>query len=228
MIVADVMTRGVISLAPEDSVRKAAELMLRYDISGFPVLDRGKLVGMNTQGDFLRRAETGTERHRPRWREFFADQGQLAEEYAHSHAHTVGEVMTRDVVTVAENVNLDDAVELMEHHQVKRLPVVNSTGTVGIISRVNLLHAFPVSTPKHAPAPLSDAAINDRLTVELKRQPWIPHGSVQATVEKGVVVLQGTICDPRQRNALRVAAENIPGVKGVIDKLLEFNLTSVS
>ena len=111
MKVADVMTRGVISLAPADSA-KAAELMLRYDMSGFSVLDRGKLVGVITQGDFLRRAETGTECHRPRWREFFANPGQLAEEYTHSHARTVGEVMTRDVVTVAENASLDDAVEL--------------------------------------------------------------------------------------------------------------------
>jgi CBS domain-containing protein len=228
MKVADMMTRGVISLAPEDSARKAAELMLRYDMSGFPVLDRGKLVGMITQGDFLRRAETGTERHRPRWREFFADPGQLAEEYTHSHARTVGELMTRDVVTVAEDASLDDAVELMERHRVKRLPVLDRAGMVGIISRVNLLRAFLVGAPKDAPGPVGDAAIRDRLTAEFERQPWIPHGSVQATVEKGVVVLQGTIRDERQRSALRVAAENIPGVKGVIDKLLEFDMTSVS
>jgi CBS domain-containing protein len=86
-------------------------------------------------------------------------------------------VLTRDVITVAEDAGLDDAVELMERHHVKRLPVVNSAGMVGIISRVNLLHAFLVTAPKHAPAPLSDAAINDRLTTELKGQPWIPHRS---------------------------------------------------
>jgi CBS domain-containing protein len=70
MKVADIMTRGVISLAPTDPVRKAAERMLRYDMSGFPVLDHGKLVGMITQGDFLRRAETRTEGHRSRWKYF--------------------------------------------------------------------------------------------------------------------------------------------------------------
>jgi CBS domain-containing protein len=123
--------------------------------------------------------------------------------------------MTRDVITVAENADLDDAVELMERHHVKRLPVVNSAGVVGI----NLLHAFLVSAPKDAPAPVSDAAIRDRLTAEFKRQPWIPYGSVQVTVENGIVVLQGTIREERLRAALRVAAENIPGVKGVIDQL---------
>jgi len=228
MIVADVMTRGVISLAPEDSVRKAAERMLRYDTSGFPVLDHGKLVGMITQGDFLRRAETGTERHRPRWSEFFADPGRLAGDYVHAHARTVAEVMTRDVITISEDASLDEAVELMERHRVKRLPVVKGGVMVGIISRVNLLHAFLVGSPKDQPAPLDDNAIHDRLMAELNSQPWLTHGSMQAMVKNGVVVLQGKIRDERQRAALRVAAENIPGVKQVIDDLCEIDLAAVT
>jgi len=228
MKVADMMTRGVLSLTPEDSVRKAAELMLRYDINGFPVLDRGKLVGMITQGDFLRRVETGTERHRPRLAEFFADPGRLADEYVHSHARTVGEVMTRDVVTVEEGASLDRAVELMERHHVKRLPVVKGDAMVGIISRVNLLHAFLVGSPKDASAPLGDAAIHSELSAEFERQPWVSRGSIEATVENGVVVLRGMIRDERQRAALRVAAENIAGVKQVIDQLSELDLAMVS
>jgi len=228
MKVADVMTRGVISLAPGDSVRRAAELMLRYDMSGFPVLDHGKLVGMITQGDFLRRAEMGTERHRSRWSEFFADPGRLAEDYVHSHALTVAEIMTHDVVTVDADASLDSAVELMEHHHVKRLPVVSSSVMVGIISRVNLLHAFLAGAARDTAEPLGDDAIRERLSAELHRQPWIPRGAVEVTVEKGVVVLEGTIRDERQRTALRVAAENTPGVRSVIDKLREFDLSVVS
>jgi CBS domain-containing protein len=227
MKVADVMTRGVISLVPGDSVRRAAELMLRYDMSGFPVLDRGKIVGMITQGDFLRRAEAGTERHRPRWGELFADPGQRAEDYVQSHALSVADIMTRDVVTVDEDASLDKAVELMERHHVRRLPVVSSGVMVGIISRVNLLHAFLAGSSKHTAEPLGDAAIHDRLVAELERQPWIPRDAVKATVKKGVVVLEGTIRDERQRTALRVAAENIPGVRSVIDKLREFDLAVV-
>ena len=62
MQVADVMTRGVISVSPGDSMRRAAQLMLQYNLSGFPVVDHGNLVGMVTEGDFLRRFETGTNR----------------------------------------------------------------------------------------------------------------------------------------------------------------------
>jgi len=227
MKVTDIMTRGVISLAPTDSVHKAAERMLRYDVSGFPVLDQGKLVGMITQGDFLRRAETGTEGRRPPWTEYFADPGSLAGDYVYTHARTVADVMTRDVVTIAEDASLDDAVGLMQRHHVKRLPVVKGDAMVGIVSRVNLLHAFPAGTPKDAPAPLDDSAICDRLTAKLKNEPWLPRGSVQAIVKDGVVVLQGTVSDQRQRTALRVAAENIPGVKQVIDELREIDLVVV-
>jgi CBS domain-containing protein len=228
MKVADVMTRGVLSLSPEDTVRKAADLMLRYNINGFPVLDRGKLVGMITQGDFLRRAETGTERHRPWLAEFFTDPGRLADEYVRAHGRAVADVMTRDVIAVAEDAPLVEAVELMENHNVKRLPVVRGDAVVGIITRVNLLRAFLMGTSKEAPPPLGDDAIRGELTAELDRQHWIPHGTIESTVQNGVVVLCGTIRDDRLRAALRVAAENIPGVKQVIDELTELDLTTVS
>jgi CBS domain-containing protein len=221
MKVAEVMTRGVISLAPDDSMRKAAQRMLQYDVSGFPVVDRGKLVGIVTEGDFLRRTETGTERHRPRWIEMLVGAGQLAEEYAHAHGRTVDDVMTREVVTVAENASLNEAVQLMEHHRVKRLPVVKGDAIVGILSRANLLHAFIVGSPKTAGAPVTDAAIREKLAAELEKQPWAPHGTFNAVVENGVIDLEGVIREERQRAALRIAAENIPGVKQVRDHLLE-------
>jgi CBS domain-containing protein len=223
MKVADLMTRGVLSVAPEDSLRKAATLMLRYGVNGFPVLDRGKLVGMITQGDFLRRAEVGTERQRSKVAEFFADPGRLADEYVHAHARTVGEIMTRDIITVSPDTSLNEAVELMVRHHVKRVPVVKNGVVVGIVSRVDVLRAFLVASPKGALEPLDDAAITSALKAELKRQPWA-HGASIQTVENGVVVLSGSIQDARQRIALRVAAENIPGVKRVVDNLHEISL----
>jgi len=224
MKVADLMTRGVLSVAPNDSVRKAAELMLRYGVNGFPVLEQGKLVGMITQGDFLRRIETGTECRRTGVVEFFADPGRLADEYVRAHARTVGEVMTRDVITVSPDASLCDAVDLMVRHHVKRLPVVGKDGMMGIVSRVDLLHAFLVAAPKDAPAPLDDAAIAGQLNAELERQPWAHGGSIKPMVENGVVVLCGSIKDDRQRAALRVAAENVPGVKRVVDELQTIDL----
>jgi CBS domain-containing protein len=220
MNVADVMTRGVISIAPGDSMRRAAQLMLQYDVSGFPVLDRGKLVGIITEGDFLHRPEIGTERKRTRWIEIFAGPGRLAEEYVHAHARKVCEVMTREVITVAEDASLAEAVSLMERHHIKRLPVVKDEAMVGIISRANLLRAFIMGLPQTEAVPGGDAAIYEQLIEELKRQPWASLGSVDFIVENGVVDFHGIVLDERQRAAFLTAAENIPGVKEVHEHLL--------
>ena len=140
MKVADVMERGVISITPESSVTKAARMMLLYEISGLPVIDSsGRLVGIVTEGDFLRRAEIGTERHRKRWVELLVDIGPLAEEYAHSHGRKVEEVMTRDVVTVTEDASLEEVARLMERHRIKRVPVLRDAQVIGIVSRANFL-----------------------------------------------------------------------------------------
>ena len=159
------MTRGVISVGADTPLRKAALMMLQYGLTGLPVLDRGKLVGMITEGDLLRRVETSTERERTRWSESSVGCGQAAAEYTHEHGRSVGEVMTRQVVTVDENAPLAEAAGLMQTHRVKRLPVVNSAGMVGIISRMDLLHAYVVASAKDAAAPMGDAAIQQQLRV---------------------------------------------------------------
>jgi CBS domain-containing protein len=69
MNASDVMTRNVITVGRETSVADAIRLMLDNHFSGLPVLDNGKIVGILTEGDLLRRSETATERHRPRWLE---------------------------------------------------------------------------------------------------------------------------------------------------------------
>jgi CBS domain-containing protein len=222
MKAADLMTRGVLSVAPQDSARRAAELMLRYGVTGFPVLERGTLVGIITQGDFLRRAETGVAPVRIELAAVCAGAGPLADEYAHAHGRTVADIMTRNVVTVSAEAPLSEIVELMLRHHVSRIPVVGSNGGVlGIVSRTDLLHAFLVATPKEPSPPPDDDAITAKLRAEFERQPWIPSGSIEFSVDRGVVVLKGTIRDPRQRNALRIAAENVPGVKQIVDELKE-------
>jgi CBS domain-containing protein len=91
------MTRQVATIARDAQVLQAVRLMLQNRISGLPVVDQqGHLVGIVTEGDFLRRVETGTERHRPSWLEFLTSSGRLADEYVHAHARKVEEVMSRN------------------------------------------------------------------------------------------------------------------------------------
>lgn len=223
----DVMTQYVISVGPNDPVSKAVRAMLQNDISGLPVLDpEGQLVGMVTEGDLLRRAETDTMRKRPRWIEFFVGPGKLADEYVHTHGRKVSEVMTEDPVYVVEETPLEEVVSKMEKRRIKRIPVLRGTKVVGIISRANLLHALARVAGEAKPASADDKTIRTKLLATLKGEHWAPVGALDIIVKDGVVDLWGSITDERERRALIVAAENIPGVKAVKDHLAWIDPTS--
>ena len=221
MNVKHIMTWPVFSIAPDATVLEAVQSMLRHKISGLPVVDADEnLVGIVTEGDFLRRAELATERHRPRWLDFLMGPGRLADEYVHTHTRKVADVMTREPYTVTEDAALENVVQLMEKHRIKRLPVVRDKQLVGIISRANLLHAL-VSLAPTAPSPTAtDESIHKNLLTQLDQQKWAPVGFLNVVVHNGVVELWGTIADERERQALIVAAQNIPGVKDVRDHLV--------
>jgi CBS-domain-containing membrane protein len=172
-----------------------------------------------TEGDFLRRAETGTQRRRPRWLEYLVGPGRLADEYTRTHGRKVEDMMTGEPFTVAEDTPLDEVVNLMEKRRIKRIPVLRGSEVVGIVSRANLLHALAGVAREVKSTAADDQAIRDRLLAELAGQPWAPVSLVNVIVRDGVVELWGTITDERERQAMIVAAENVPGVKGVKDHL---------
>jgi CBS domain-containing protein len=217
----DVMTPDVVSVDPNASVAEAAQIMLQRRISGLPVVDHaGELVGVITEGDFLRRAEMGTQRRRSRWIEILIGPGQLASEYVQSSGHQVHQVMTTNVQTATEDTTLEEIVRLMERKRIKRVPILRGKKLVGIISRANLLQALAQIAHEVRPSPPEDAAIRERLLAELKEQRWAPVGTVDVTVRNGVVTLSGVLLDERQREALQVAAQNISGVVKVEDHMV--------
>lgn len=224
MQVKDVMTQNVISVREDDSIVKAARLMMKYRISGLPVLDKqNELVGIVSEGDFLRRSEIGTQRPRPGWLEFLIGPGRLAEEYVHTSGRQVGEIMTPDPQCITENASLETVVEKMERHHIKRLPVMRGGRMVGIISRANLMHALASLARNGKVAagtgsPSLDGAIRAGILATLNKQQWAP--AINVVVRNGIVELWGVITDERERQALIVAAENVAGVKQVHDHLV--------
>jgi CBS domain-containing protein len=135
----EVMTIGTATIRPDQTVQEAARKMIQFGLSGLPVVDAaGQLVGILTEGDFLRRAETGTERRRPSWLEFLLGPGRLANEYVHSHGRKVEEVMTPNVYGVRRrSVARSSADYGTPAH--KAGPVVSDGEMMGIISRANLV-----------------------------------------------------------------------------------------
>ena len=156
------MTSPVVSVAPDATVLQAVQIMLQRRISGLPVIDKdGRLVGMVTEGDLLRRVETGTQRRRPRWLEFLLGPGRLADEYTRTHGRKVNDVMTPDPLSVAEDAALEEIVKLMEKRQIKRVPVLRSEQVIGIVTRANLLHAL-AGVSREAPASVAEAHADAR------------------------------------------------------------------
>ena len=218
MIVKDIMTQNVISVQPDENITHAIRLMLQRGISGLVVVDKtGDLVGLVTEGDFLRRVETGTQKQRSRFLQFLVGPGRLADEYVRLSGRKVADVMSSPVHTLTELSSLSEAVELMERHHIKRLPVVRGRKVVGIVSRANMLHAL-ASVVHEVKAPLNDdVEIRRQILAELANQKWSLPSLINVVVRSGKVDLWGTITDERMRKALIVAAENVPGVKIVRD-----------
>src|SRR5215470_11247420 len=220
MRVKDVMTPNVICVGADEGVLKAARLMLQNRISGLPVIDSdGELVGIVTEGDFLRRSELATQRQRPKWLEFIVGPGRLAQEYTHSSGRKVEDIMTPEPWTIGEDETLAAVVDAMERHHVKRLPVTRGGRLVGIISRANLMHALAsIARDVTAVPPAGDSIIRQNILTAITKQDWAPH--INVIVKNGIAELYGVITDDRERQGLIVAVENVPGVQGVHDHLV--------
>ncbi|WP_316179796.1 MULTISPECIES: CBS domain-containing protein [unclassified Bradyrhizobium] len=214
-----IMSRPVITVAPEATIVEAANIMLKHHVSGLPVVDAaGKLVGIISEGDFLRRSETGTQRRRGRWLSFLFGPGSTAGDYVNEHGRKISEVMTPEPFTVTEEVPLADVVELMESKNVKRLPVTRGNELVGIVTRANLLQAV-ASLARHVSDPTADDDhIRNRIIQAMEKQEWCPFG-LNVIVRDGIVHLSGILTSVGGRQAAIVAAENVEGVVKVHDHL---------
>jgi CBS domain-containing protein len=214
-----IMTRSVITVTPEATIVEAANIMLQKHVSGLPVVDAaGKLVGVVSEGDFIRRSEIGTQRKRGRWLRFILGPGKSASDFVHEHGRKVCEVMTKSPLTITEDTALEEIVELMEKNNVKRLPVIRGDKVVGIVSRANLLQAV-ASLAREVPDPTADDDhIRNRVIDAMEKNDWCPFG-LSVIVKDGIVHLSGVITEERSRQAAVVAAETVQGVKQVHDHL---------
>jgi CBS domain-containing protein len=220
MKASEVMTRNVLTVGRETPVADAIRVMLDNNVSGLPVLDNGKVVGIVTEGDLLRRGETGTERHRPRWLEILMGPGRMAGEYVRTHGRKVEGIMTTDVISVAGDTPLDEVVGLMERRRIKRVPVIEGDVLIGVVSRLDLLRALLRAIEAQHSETRGDDDIRERILAELAKAAWVPRDGLSISVKEGVVDLNGVILEEKERAALRVVAENVPGVRGVEDHLI--------
>jgi CBS domain-containing protein len=221
MIVADVMTRNVISISPDATVEEAVNLMLSRHISGLFVVDKaGDLAGVVTEGDLLRREELGTQRNRPWWLRLLASPSRQAADFTRANGRHVRDIMTEDVLSIGQDASLEDVVATMEKNRIKRLPVTADGRVVGVVSRADLLRALIGRVRNVEPLATDDRTIRTDILNALEAQPWAPMTTLNVTVANGVVDVWGTITNEEERHGIRVIVDNTPGVKTVHDHLV--------
>jgi CBS domain-containing protein len=217
MKASDIMVRDVFTIGPDATIQDVAEILLSKRISGLPVVDAtGRLIGIVSEGDLLRRAESGTEHSRSWWLKLLMGRETLAAEYVKEHARRVRDVMTRDVISVQPDTQVTDIAALLEKNRIKRVPILENGKLVGIISRANLVQALAglrkeISVDK----PLNDTELRQTVMSRLKSEPWAKTSLINVTVDTGAVDVWGIVDSEAEKQALRVAIEVTPGVRSV-------------
>jgi len=217
----DIMTTGVVTIAPDAKIETAIALMTERRVSGLPVVDaEGVLVGILTEGDLLRRVEIGTDNlvRRP-FLDLLMGRGREAIDYVRTHSRRVSDLMTAEVVTVEGDEPLREVAGLLARRRIRRVPVVRDGRLVGVVSRYDLIAAVGYALQDVEPAPPTDAEIAAKVKGEVNALRWLDGSSIAIRVEDGVATLEGIIHDERLRGAIRVAAENVPGVKAIRDTI---------
>ncbi|MFY9622785.1 MAG: CBS domain-containing protein [Rhodoplanes sp.] len=217
----DVMVRDVVTTKPDDLVADAIKLLIQHDVSALPVVDSaGKVIGIISEADLVRREEIGTEKHRPWWLEALTPASTLAEEFAKSHGRHVSEVMSTKVVSASEDTPLGEIATLLERNRIKRIPILRDGKLVGVVSRSNLIQAVASAQAQLAKTVDSDRQIRSELLDRLKQQDWTDFGSRNVIVSDGVVHLWGLVGSEEEHQALLALAEDVPGVIRVSDEMI--------
>jgi CBS domain-containing protein len=213
------MSRQVITIGVDADLVDAIKTMLKHGVSALPVVDQaGKLVGILSKSDFLRRAEIGTERNRGRLLTFLAGPDKVAFDFKREHGRRVGEIMTPKPVTITEDTPVEEIARIMESRRVRRLPVMNGDKIVGIVTNSDFLPAIARLVLKAESFVQDDEKIRSAVVAAIASTPWAPCG-FNVSVSDGTVTLKGLSISENARQAAIVAAENVPGVKRVENRL---------
>lgn len=196
MIVDDVMTRDVATVPPNLLLKDVARLMTERGISGLPVVEDGKVIGVISEADILQKQRGPGEGR-------FHRNGKF-------HARTVADAMTSPAITVLGRSTLPAAATVMSDRGVNRLPVVDGRGLAGIVTRADLVRAF---------ARPDDEIRED--VVHTLRHLWVSLETVDVEVHRGEVTLRGTAGIPTLAKKVPAAIESLPGVVSVTSELVE-------
>jgi CBS domain-containing protein len=206
MRVDDVMTENVFTVTRETPLKVVAQRFLEYGISGMPVVDGDRVLGVISETDILFK-----ERMRPDrkglvdWLAHYSEDPPLAK----LDACTAGEAMTTPAVTITWGRSVAEAATLMLDLGIDRLPVLHDGRLVGILTRADLVRAFI----------RDDREIESEIREGIVRRFWISLAGLKVAVDAGNVVLEGEVDAPELAESLAEHVRRTPGVVGVTNEL---------
>lgn len=212
MQIKDIMTQDVVTVAMKTPVEEIAKLLLARHVSAVPVVDdTGTVQGLVSEGDLMRRIADPDKPRRSWWLEFFADPRSDAADYIKTHGRTASDIMTRDVVSVTEDMTAAEVARILETARIKRAPVLRDGRLVGIVSRANLLQALASAPPPEADTGAEDRVLRERILQQLADVPGIQVSLVNVIVRNGLASIWGTVDSEFEREAVRLAVESVVG-----------------
>jgi hypothetical protein len=213
----DLMTPDVVTVPPETPVTAIARLLSQRGLSAVPVqAPDGRVVGIVTEADLVRRLAGEEDAPQGWFSSLFADPAARADRYARTHGTTAADIMTEHVVTVTEDTSAAHIAKLLEENHIRRVVVVSDGRLRGVVSRSDLLRALV--SPPPAEGDLSDDRIRRAVLAAMRKEPWADTFYTLVEVKDGVVTFHGFSKTEAVKRGLKVLAENVPGVKSVVDE----------
>ena len=217
----DIMTTNVITVSPDTLISGVAGTLTKNRISAVPVVDaNGDVRGIVSEGDLMRRPETGTEPHHSWWLRLIEMPEEHSAEYVKTHGLTAADVMTSPAVTVTGETPVSEIAELFERKGIKRVPVMAEGHISGIVSRANLVRAlagYRSVEPSRKPA--DDASLREKVEDVIRNDAEIAGPFINVIVNNGIVDLWGAVETANEKKAIRIAAESVAGKESVNDHI---------
>lgn len=217
----DIMTAEVVTVGPNTTVREIAALLLERRISATPVVDTtGKLLGIVSEGDLMRRQDIGTAGARSWWLDLVSSPEARASDYVKLHGATASDVMTPSVATVSPDTPIGKIAEILEKRHIKRVPVVADGKLLGIVSRADLLRAL-VAQKEHVTfhQDTSDTDLRAAIWTEIGAHAGVNSQYIHVVVTKGTAHLWGAVTSDAEKRAAEMAATSVEGVAAVENHL---------
>lgn len=202
--VLELMSRPAVSVKPQTPLKHVARLLAEHGITGVPVVENARVVGVVSEADIVADEQRAEDRglHPRRW-------PRLRRRAARLPPRTAGEAMTSPAITVAPQTSAVGAAWLMTQHDVNRLPVVDGERLVGVVTRSDLVRGFA----------RSDDQVRREIVEEVLPALGVSANDVQVTVVDGLAAVRGEVEDDVVLRCLPHAVRGVLGVVAVVSEL---------